>query len=82
MPIALATAPLTLESKTPMVPMMAAAAIITEKSPFIVRASFSLPQAFFPIADWAIQKGVKSVVTVISDYTPAHDVENLLHPAI
>ena len=58
-----------------MVLMMAATAMITEKSPFIVRASFSLPQAVFPIADWAFQNGIKSVVTVVSDYAPAHDVE-------
>ena len=62
--------------------MMAAAGMITEKSPFIVRASFSLPQAVFPIADWAVQNGIKSVVTVVSDYAPAHERGNLPHPAI
>ena len=74
-PIALATAPLTLEAKIPMVLMMAASAVITEKSPYIVRASFSLPQSVVPIADWAIQSGIKSVVTIVSDYAPAQDVE-------
>ena len=74
-PIALATAPLAHEAKIPMVLMMAATASITEKSPFIVRASFSLPQSVVPIADWTAQNGIKSVVTVVSDYAPAHDVE-------
>jgi len=74
-PIALATAPIANEAKIPMVLMMAAGAIITEKSPYIVRASFSLPQSVAPIANWAVENGIKSVVTLVSDYAPAHDVE-------
>ena len=52
-----------------------ATAMITEKSPYIVRASFSVPQSVEPIADWTVQNGVKSVVTIVSDFAPAHDVE-------
>jgi branched-chain amino acid transport system substrate-binding protein len=74
-PIALATAPIANEAKIPMVLMMAASAMITEKSPYIVRASFSLPQSVAPIADWAVQNGIKSIVTLVSDYAPAHDAE-------
>ena len=39
-PIALAIAPLATETKTPMVVMAAATAIVTEASPYIVRSSF------------------------------------------
>ena len=74
-PIALSCAPIATEAKVPMVLMMAASAMITEKSPYIVRASFSLPQSVVPIADWAVQNGIKTVVTLVSDYAPAHDVE-------
>jgi len=74
-PIALATAPLANEAKIPMVLMLAATAVITEKSPYIVRASFSLPQTVVPIADWAVRNGIKTVVTVVSDYAPGHEVE-------
>ena len=40
-PIALAVAPLATETKTPMVVMAAATAIVTERSPYIVRSSFA-----------------------------------------
>jgi branched-chain amino acid transport system substrate-binding protein len=42
-PIALTVAPLATETRTPMVVMAAATAIVTERSPYIVRSSF--PQA-------------------------------------
>ncbi len=53
----------------------AATAVITEKSPFIVRTSFTLPQASAPMADWAIKNGIKKVVTVVTDYGPGLDAE-------
>jgi branched-chain amino acid transport system substrate-binding protein len=74
-PGALATAPLANEAKIPMMLFMAATSFITEKSPFIVRTSFSLPQAVVPIADWAAESGIKKVVTVVADYAPSADVE-------
>ena len=43
-PLALATAPIATQSKTPMVVMAAATSIITEASPYIVRTSFTLAQ--------------------------------------
>jgi branched-chain amino acid transport system substrate-binding protein len=74
-PIALATAPLASEAKIPMLLFMAATSFVTEKSPFIVRTSFSLPQAVVPIAAWAADSGIKKVVTVVADYAPSADVE-------
>ena len=44
-PLALATAPIATQSKTPLVVMAAATSSITEASPFIIRTSFTLPQA-------------------------------------
>ena len=43
-PLALATAPIATEAKVPQIVMAAATSIITERSPFIVRTSFTLPQ--------------------------------------
>ena len=43
-PSALATAPIATQSKTPMVVTAAATSAITERSPYIVRTSFTLPQ--------------------------------------
>ncbi|MET0427152.1 MAG: ABC transporter substrate-binding protein [Microvirga sp.] len=74
-PLALAPAPLATQAKVPEVVMAAATATITEASPFIVRTSFTLPQATVPMADWAAQNGLKKVVTLVSDYGPGIDAE-------
>jgi branched-chain amino acid transport system substrate-binding protein len=74
-PLALAPAPLATQAKVPAVVMAAATATITEASPFIVRTSFTLPQATVPMADWASQNGIKKVATLVSDYGPGIDAE-------
>lgn len=74
-PGALATAPVATEAKIPEVVMMAATSVITERSPYIVRTSFSVPQTTVPLANWAAESGIKTVVTVVSDYAPGIDVE-------
>lgn len=74
-PSALATAPLATQSKTPMVVMAAATSSITQASPFIVRSSFTLPQVSVALADWAPKNGIKTVVTLVSDYGPGIDAE-------
>ena len=74
-PSALATAPLATQSKTPQIVMAAATSSITEASPYIVRTSFTLPQAAVAIADWAPKNGIKKVVTLVSDYGPGIDAE-------
>ena len=74
-PLALATAPIATQSKTPMVVMAAATSTITEASPFIVRTSFTLPQCAVAMGDWAPKNGLKRVVTLVSDYGPGIDAE-------
>jgi branched-chain amino acid transport system substrate-binding protein len=74
-PLALATAPLATEAKVPEVVSAAATAMITEKSPYIVRTSFTLPQASVPMAVWAAKNGIKKVVTIVADYGPGVDAE-------
>ncbi len=74
-PGALATAPVATEAKVPEIVMMAATSIITERSPYVVRTSFSVPQTVEPLAAWAARNGIKKVVTVVSDYAPGIDVE-------
>lgn len=74
-PGALATAPIATEAKVPEIVMMAATSVITERSPYIVRTSFSVPQTTVPLATWAAENGIKKVVTVVSDYGPGIDVE-------
>jgi branched-chain amino acid transport system substrate-binding protein len=74
-PLALATAPIATQSKTPMVVTAAATSMITTTSPYIIRTSFTLPQATVPIADWAAKNGIKKVVTFVADYGPGLDAE-------
>jgi branched-chain amino acid transport system substrate-binding protein len=74
-PLALATAPIATQSKTPMVVMAAATSSIIKASPFIVRTSFTLPQATVGIAEWAAKNGLKNVITLVTDYGPGIDAE-------
>src|SRR5450759_3265201 len=74
-PTALAVAPLATQAKVPEVVMAAGTSIITERSPYIVRTSFTLPQSSVIIADWALKNGIKKVVTIVSDYTPGADAQ-------
>jgi branched-chain amino acid transport system substrate-binding protein len=74
-PLALATAPIATQSKTPMVVMAAATSSITQASEYIVRTSFTLPQAAVAIADWAPKNGIKKVVSLVADYGPGIDAE-------
>src|SRR6266567_3243173 len=74
-PLALATAPVATEAKVPMIVMGAATSIIPQRSPFIVRSGFALPQVTAPIADWAGRNKIKSAVTMVTDYAPGIDAE-------
>src|ERR1700732_924316 len=75
-PAALAAAPLATQAKVPEVIMAAGTSIITERSPYIVRTSFTLPQSAVIIADWAAKNGIKKVVTLVSDYAPGANAQN------
>jgi branched-chain amino acid transport system substrate-binding protein len=74
-PIALAVAPLATETKTPMVVMAAGTAIVTERSPYIVRTSFAQAQSVVVIADWEAKQGLKKAASVVSDFAPGYDSE-------
>ncbi|BAM88448.1 conserved exported hypothetical protein [Bradyrhizobium oligotrophicum S58] len=72
-PAAFAAAPLATQGKIPEVVMAAGTSVITEKSPYIVRTSFTLPQSSTIIGDWAVKNGIKKVATLTSDYAPGND---------
>ncbi len=74
-PLAMATAPVATQSKTPMVVMAAATSVVTEASPFIVRTSFTVPQVVVTLADWATKNNIKRVVSLVTDYAPGIDSE-------
>jgi branched-chain amino acid transport system substrate-binding protein len=74
-PDAMAVAPLLEEAKVPMVVMNAATSAIVEKSPYIVRTSFTMWQNTVPAAKVAQAKGAKKVAIAVSDYGPGVDAE-------
>ena len=74
-PLALAVAPLATEAKVPVIVTAAATAMITEKSPYITRTSFTLPQAAAPMAEWSLKNDIHKVVTLVTDYGPGNDAE-------
>jgi branched-chain amino acid transport system substrate-binding protein len=74
-PAALAVAPLATEAKIPEVVMGAGTSIITERSPYVVRTSFTLAQSCVIMADWALKNGIKKVVSIVADYAPGIDSE-------
>src|SRR5690242_19002017 len=75
-PAALAAAPPATQGKVPEIVMAAGTSIITERSPYIVRTSFTLAQSSTIIADWAAKNGIKKVATLTSDFAPGNDALN------
>jgi branched-chain amino acid transport system substrate-binding protein len=58
-----------------MVNMNAATAIITTKSPYMVRTSFTVPQLNETLGAWAYKEGIRKTYTMVSDFGPGHDGE-------
>lgn len=73
-PNAMSIAPLTQEAKVPFFIMNAGASIITTRSPYISRYSFTLWQSSFPLGQWASKKFKRAYIAV-SDFAPGHDSE-------
>ena len=74
-PEALAVADVSEQAKKLMVVMNAATAIITTKSPYIVRSSLTIPQVNEAFGAWVYKNGTRKVYTLVSDYAPGHDAE-------
>jgi branched-chain amino acid transport system substrate-binding protein len=74
-PNAIAACDVSQEAKKYMVIMNAATSIITLKSPYCTRTSFTLPMVTETLGTWAAKQGVKKVYTMASDYAPGHDAE-------
>jgi branched-chain amino acid transport system substrate-binding protein len=75
-PNAMAAGDVSAEAKKFMVVMNAATAIITTKSPYMVRTGSTVPQNTETLGTWAATKGgIKKAYTMVSDYGPGHDAE-------
>jgi branched-chain amino acid transport system substrate-binding protein len=69
-PSAMSMAPISAEGKVPTVVMVSGTSVVTERSPYYVRTSFTLGQQSGIIADWAIKDGAKKAVSILSDWAP------------
>jgi len=75
-PNALAAADVSVEAKKFMVNMLAATAIVIEKSPYMVRTSMTVPQLNTTLGTWAEKNaGVKKAYTMVADFGPGLDAE-------
>jgi branched-chain amino acid transport system substrate-binding protein len=72
-PLAFAAAPLATQAKVPQIVMAAGTSSITERSPYIVRTSFTLPQVPRSSPTGPAKNGIKKVATLTSDYAPGND---------
>lgn len=78
-PNALAAGDVSAEAEKFMVVMNAATAIITTKSPYMVRTSLTVPQLNEAFGAWAAEQGIKTAFTMVADYGPGHDAEQAFH---
>jgi branched-chain amino acid transport system substrate-binding protein len=72
---AMATAPIATQSKTPMVVMAAATSASPRPRPFVVRTSFTLPQARWAWPSGPTRTASRRSVTLVADYGPGFDAE-------
>jgi branched-chain amino acid transport system substrate-binding protein len=73
-PNALAIAPLATEAKIPFIISNAGTSMITTKSPYIARVSFTLWQSSYPLGIWAA-KHYKTAYIMVTDYGPGYDAQ-------
>jgi branched-chain amino acid transport system substrate-binding protein len=76
-PNVLAIAPLVNESKTATVVMVSGTSVVTERSPYFVRTSWTHAQQASVLANWATKNGSKRVIIISSDWAPGHEASGV-----
>jgi len=74
-PTALAIAQLVTQAKIATVVMVSGASITVDRSPYMVRTSFTLGQSSGIMGDWAAKNASKKVVTLVNDWAPGVEAE-------
>jgi len=74
-PLAMSVAPVLNQAKIPAIITSATTSAIMKQSEYYARTSMAGPQSAVPVATWAVQNGLKRVVTLVTDYGPGHDIE-------
>lgn len=72
-PTALSMADIISQAKIPFVAFNTATSVVTDKSPYYVRAGFTGWQTYYPLGEWAAQQGYKKCEMFIADYAPGQD---------
>jgi branched-chain amino acid transport system substrate-binding protein len=75
-PEAMAAADVSQQAKKFMVNMNAATSIITTKSQYMVRVSFTTAMLNETLGTWAAKNGAKNAFSLAMDYSPGHDAES------
>jgi len=76
-PNVLAIAPLVNESRTATVVMVSGTSIVTERSPYFVRTSWTHAQQASVLAKWAAKNGSKRATIIASDWAPGHEASGV-----
>jgi branched-chain amino acid transport system substrate-binding protein len=74
-PSALAIAPLVTEAKIATVIMVSGASITVDRSPYMVRTSFTLGQSSSVMGDWVVKNGARKIVTIVNEWAPGIESE-------
>ena len=74
-PLAMSVAPVLNQAKVPAIITSATTSAIMKQSEYYARTSMGGPQSAVPVATWAVENGLKRVVTLVTDYGPGHDIE-------
>jgi branched-chain amino acid transport system substrate-binding protein len=61
------------EAKIPFVFFNSATSVVTDKSPYLVRAGFTQWQALYPASQWALEQKYKTCEMFVADYAPGQD---------
>jgi len=76
-PSVLALAPLVNESKTATIVMVSGTSIVTDRSPYFVRTSWTHAQQASVLANWAARNGSKRVTIIASDWAPGREAADV-----
>jgi branched-chain amino acid transport system substrate-binding protein len=74
-PTALAIGQLVTQAKIATVVMVSGASVTVDRSPYMVRTSFTLGQSSAVMGEWAARNGSKRVVTLVNDWAPGVEAE-------
>src|SRR5262249_25014916 len=80
-PNVLAIASLVTETKTPTVVMVSGTSVVTERSPYFVRTSWTHAQQASVLGNWAAKNGSRRVTIIASDWAPGAEASSVFTAA-